>query len=585
MSKAMARGDILHRKGGGRFYIFRKCMGTIKNTKGKRLNILWVIILIGSVPLLTAILILTIYSTRKMEQELEDSTYARLKACAVSVEKYFEWDVREDILCRDDVSYEFIDSLKKDNIELTFFEGDERYITSVVDENGNRPEGTKADAAIWKTVQAGKDYHADGVQIAGADYYVYYTPVYSDAGDVIGMGFAGEKTATVDAAKKGLVRTLLLISVAIGILYLGVLIFLALKIRKSLAKTTAHIERIANGSISEDVEGSSAIAEIDTLIDSSKILKEKLNNIVTSVNDHVVNLQQDTSSLNERADFSNEGAGQISQAMEELSVTAVTLADNVQDVNAKSIEMGNAITDIDNDVQVLSANSEQMGKANSTATKSMETVLDSSNQSAEIIERITNQIEETNQAILSINEAVNLIMDITGQTSLLALNASIEAARAGQSGSGFAVVASEIKKLAEQSAEGVDTIKQVADNIFAKSNECVSMVHDVQTLLRKEQDDISATRSSFATLSKTINDNIVAVTRISEKSKQLDGIKQSIIANITDLSAISEENAASNEEVSANVTSIAEAIDQMNTATGHVSKVSDELAEMMKYFE
>ena len=256
------------------------------------------------------------------------------------------------------------------------FEGDERYITSVVDENGNRPEGTKADAAIWKTVQAGKDYHADGVQIAGADYYVYYTPVYSDAGDVIGMGFAGEKTATVNAAKKGLVRTLLLISAAIGILYLGALILLALKIRKSLAKTTAHIERIANGSISEDVEGSSAIAEIDTLIDSSKILKEKLNNIVTSVNDHVVNLQQDTSSLNERADFSNEGAGQISQAMEELSVTAVTLADNVQDVNAKSIEMGNAITDIDNDVQVLSANSEQMGKANSTATKSMETVLD-----------------------------------------------------------------------------------------------------------------------------------------------------------------------------------------------------------------
>lgn len=559
-------------------------MGTIKNTKGKRLNILWVIILIGSVPLLTAILILTIFATRKMEQELEDSTYARLKACAVSVNRYFEWDVQEGMLSRDDASYEFIDSMKKDKIELTFFEGDVRYITSVVDENGKRVEGTKADATIWKTVQAGKDYHADGVQIAGADYYVYYTPVYSD-GDVIGMGFAGEKTATVNAAKKGLVRTLLLISVAIGILYLAALIFLASKIRKSLAKTTAHIERIANGSISEDVEGSSAIAEIDTLIDSSKILKEKLNNIVTSVNDHVVNLQQDTSSLNERADFSNEGAGQISQAMEELSVTAVTLADNVQDVNAKSIEMGNAITDIDNDVQVLSANSEQMGKANSTATKSMETVLDSSNQSAEIIGRITNQIEETNQAILSINEAVNLIMDITGQTSLLALNASIEAARAGQSGSGFAVVASEIKKLAEQSAEGVDTIKQVADNIFAKSNECVSMVHDVQTLLGKEQDDISATCSSFATLSKTISDNIVAVSRISEKSKQLDGIKQSIIANITDLSAISEENAASNEEVSANVTSIAEAIDQMNTATGHVSKVSDELAEMMKYFE
>ncbi len=560
-------------------------MGTIKNTKGKRLNILWVIILIGSIPLLTAILILTTFATRKMEQELEDSTFARLKACAVSVNRYFEWDVQEGMLSRDDASYEFIDSMKKDEIELTFFEGDVRYITSVVDENGKRAEGTKADAAIWKQIQSGNDYQADGVQIAGTDYYVYYTPVYSVDGDVIGMGFAGEKEQAVNDAKKELVRTLSLISVAIAVIYLGVLIWLALKIRKSLAKTTAHIERIANGSLSEEVDGSSEIDEINTLIESSKILKEKLNDIVTNVNDHVVNLQQDTSSLNERADFSNEGAGQISQAMEELSVTAVTLADNVQDVNAKSIEMGNAITDIDSDVQVLSENSKQMGQANSAATKSMEIVLDSSNQSAEIIERITNQIEETNQAILSINEAVNLIMDITGQTSLLALNASIEAARAGQSGSGFAVVASEIKKLAEQSAEGVDTIKQVADNIFAKSNECVSLVREVQTLIGKEQEDISATRNSFATLSKTINDNIVAVTRISEKSKQLDGIKQSIIANITDLSAISEENAASNEEVSANVTSIAEAIDQMNTATGHVSEVSDELAELMKYFE
>ena len=152
-----------------------------------------------------------------------------------------------------------------------------------------------------------------------------------------------------------------------------------------------------------------------------------------------------------------------------------------------------------------------------------------------IIGEVKEQTDRTNASIQKINAAMEFITSIAEETNLLSLNASIEAARAGESGRGFAVVADQIKKLAEQSAEGVDTIKQVADNIFAKSNECVSMVHDVQTLLRKEQDDISATCSSFATLSKTISDNIVAVTRISEKSKQLDGIKQSIIANITDL--------------------------------------------------
>jgi methyl-accepting chemotaxis protein len=561
------------------------CMNKGNGTKGKRLDFLRVIMLIGSVPLLSAIIILTICAATKMENELETSTYARLRACAISVQKYFEWDIREEILEKDDVSYEFIDSLQKDEIELTFFEGDTRFITSIKDKSGNRVEGTKASEEVWNIVKTGKDYQSDGIDISGAKYYVYYTPVCTDDGKVIGMAFAGEKEAIVNDAKNNLMISFVKIALVLTVVYLIILIWLARIIRKPIAKTAADIENIANGNISNEISGSSQIAETDKLITASRILKEKLNDIVSGVNEHVLNLQQDTASLKERADFCNDGTKQISQAMEELSVTAVTLAENVQDVNAKSLEMGNAITDIDGDVQVLSDNSNHMDKANEDAAKSIETVLDSSNRSSAIVEKITNQIEETNQAISSINEAVDLIMDITGQTSLLSLNASIEAARAGQAGRGFAVVADEIKKLSEQSAQGADTIKQVADNIFEKSNESVALVNEVRELIGKEQEDISVTKESFEILSKTINDNLVAVSRISEKTKQLDTIKQAIIGNINDLSAISEENAASNQEVSANITNIAESIDEMNAATGHVNNISEELAQLMEYFK
>lgn len=561
------------------------CMNKGKGTKGKRLDFLRVIMLIGSVPLLSAIIILTICAAMKMENELETSTYARLRACAISVQKYFEWDIREEILEKDDVSYEFIDSLQKDEIELTFFEGDTRFITSIKDKNGNRAEGTKASEEVWNIVKTGKDYQSDGIDISGVKYYVYYTPVCTDDGKVIGMAFAGEKEAIVNDAKNNLMISFVEIALVLTVVYLIILIWLARVIRKPLAKTAADIENIANGNISNEISGSSKIAETDKLITASRILKEKLNDIVSGVNEHVVNLQQDTASLKERADFCNDGTKQISQAMEELSVTAVTLAENVQDVNAKSLEMGNAITDIDGDVQVLSDNSNHMDKANEDAAKSIETVLDSSNRSSAIVEKITNQIEETNQAISSINEAVDLIMDITGQTSLLSLNASIEAARAGQAGRGFAVVADEIKKLSEQSAQGADAIKQVADNIFEKSNESVALVNEVRELIGKEQEDISVSKESFEILSKTINDNLVAVSRISEKTKQLDTIKQAIIGNINDLSAISEENAASNQEVSANITNIAESIDEMNAATGHVNNISEKLAQLMEYFK
>lgn len=561
------------------------CMNKGNGTKGKRLDFLRVIMLIGSVPLLSAIIILTICAAMKLENELETSTYARLRACAISVQKYFEWDIREEILEKDDVSYEFIDSLQKDEIELTFFEGDTRFITSIKDKSGNRVEGTKASEEVWNIVKTGKDYQSDGIDISGAKYYVYYTPVCTDDGKVIGMAFAGEKEAVVNDAKNNLMISFVKIALVLTVVYLIILIWLARVIRKPLAKTAADIENIANGNISNEISGSSKIAETDKLITASRILKEKLNDIVSGVNEHVLNLQQDTASLKERADFCNDGTKQISQAMEELSVTAVTLAENVQDVNAKSLEMGNAITDIDGDVQILSDNSNHMDKANEDAAKSIETVLDSSNRSSVIVEKITNQIEETNQAISSINEAVDLIMDITGQTSLLSLNASIEAARAGQAGRGFAVVADEIKKLSEQSAQGADAIKQVADNIFEKSNESVALVNEVRELIGKEQEDISVTKESFEILSKTINDNLVAVSRISEKTKQLDTIKQAIIGNINDLSAISEENAASNQEVSANITNIAESIDEMNAATGHVNNISEELAQLMEYFK
>ena len=573
---------IKNKKGEEDFISSILCME--KGKKSKHLDFLRVILMVGCLPLLTAIIILTIFAAGKMESELTDSTYARLRACAISVEKYFEWDIREDILQRDDVSYEFIDSLQKDEIELTFFEGDKRFITSIKDKNGQRVEGTKASEKIWNIVKTGKDYKADHVNISDTDYYVYYTPVYEDDGTVIGMAFAGEKQSIVENAKKELIISFVVIAVILCVVYTGILIWLALIIRKPLAKTASDIESIANGNISNEITASSRIAETDKLIKASETLKEKLGSIVSGVNGQVERLQKNTHALNERADFCNDGTKQISQAMEELSVTAVTLAENVQDVNGKSMEMGNAITDIEQDVGLLSENSKQMDNANRNATESIKTVFGSSSQSADIVTKITDQIEETNRAISSINEAVDLIMDITGQTSLLSLNASIEAARAGQAGRGFAVVADEIKKLSEQSAQGADAIKQVADNIFEKSNECVMLVNEVRKLIGKEQEDISATRSSFEILSQTIQDNFVAVSRISEKTKQLDTIKQAIIGNVNDLSAISEENAASNQEVSANITNIAESIDEMNQATEHVNDISGQLAELMEYF-
>lgn len=552
--------------------------------KGK-LGYLQVILMIGCIPLTVAIIAITIYSAGKMKSELIDSTYLRLKACTTSVEQYFTWDIRENILERDEISYQFIDSLKADDIEQTLFIDDERFITSIIDENGKRNEGTKAEPEIWEQVKAGNDYKASGVEIQGEKYYVYYSPVYSDDGEILGMAFSGERQSTVDNSVEGTLMNLFIISGVLLVLCVGIMIVLAFRIRRPLMITSGYIERVADGDLSGRPECSSVISEVKTLINASTSLADKLGGIVTEVDEHAGILDDRMASLNALAEANSTSTNQIRQVMDDLSSTAVTLADNVQSVNAKVNEMGDNMSAINSEAVTLNDNSDKMNRAGQNVSESMTLVLTSSHTASDIIAQLIEQVNETNKAIASINEAVELISDITSQTNLLSLNASIEAARAGQAGRGFAVVASEIKQLADQSSQGADSIKNIADNILEKSNRSVILTGRMKELAEQEQTDIGNAKESFDILNRIIEENAAIAQTVMDKTKNLEALKLDIINSVSELSAISEENAASNEEVTARVTEIAESVNRISEDTQTVRKVSSDMKELMDYFK
>ena len=557
-----------------------------ENTEMKgKLGYLQVILMIGCIPLTVAIMAITIYSAGKMKSELIDSTYLRLKACTTSVEQYFTWDIREDILERDEISYQFIDSLKAADIEQTLFIGDERFISSIIDEKGKRNEGTKAEPEIWEQVKAGNDYKASGVEIQGEKYYVYYSPVYSDDGEILGMAFSGERQSTVDNSVAGTLMNLFIISGVLLVLCVGIMIVLAFRIRRPLMITSGYIERVADGDLSGRPECSSVISEVKTLINASTSLADKLGGIVTEVDEHAGILDDRMASLNALAEANSTSTNQIRLVMDDLSSTAVTLADNVQSVNAKVNEMGDNMSAINSEAVTLNDNSDKMNRAGQNVSESMTLVLTSSHTASDIIAQLIEQVNETNKAIASINKAVELISDITSQTNLLSLNASIEAARAGQAGRGFAVVASEIKQLADQSSQGADSIKNIADNILEKSNRSVILTGRMKELAEQEQTDIGNAKESFDILNRIIEENAAIAQTVMDKTKNLEALKLDIINSVSELSAISEENAASNEEVTARVTEIAESVNRISEDTQTVRKVSSDMKELMDYFK
>lgn len=151
------------------------------NQKKTKLTMLSTLLLVGLIPLFAVTLILTVLASYMFKTELIDGTEAKLKTVSEQVAEYFAYDVRNNgSIDYDEYSdHVYIDSLLKDDIEITLFEEDTRLLTSIKDESGNRIEGTKADAEIWKTVKSGKDYFAKNIKINGKDYCVYYSPVFT----------------------------------------------------------------------------------------------------------------------------------------------------------------------------------------------------------------------------------------------------------------------------------------------------------------------------------------------------------------------------------------------------------------------
>ncbi|MBO4783057.1 MAG: methyl-accepting chemotaxis protein, partial [Lachnospiraceae bacterium] len=209
----------------------------------------------------------------------------------------------------------------------------------------------------------------------------------------------------------------------------------------------------------------------------------------------------------------------------------------------------------------------------------------SSKKSAEAIEIISRKISDTNTSIRKIEEMVGFITEIADQTNLLALNASIEAARAGESGRGFGVVAEEIKHLAEQSNDSAMRITEIVSEISAQSDDCVAQSREVEKIIAEEQRLLGITRDKFNVLDSEIKTSVNEIDSVSAITDELNDIKEVITNAVTDLSAISEQTAATNEEVTSSVSQISKNVINISNDTDHLNELSDSLKDAVSYFK
>ncbi len=428
---------------------------------------------------------------------------------------------------------------------------------------GNHP-GPECVSYEYKGVQKYAAYYV-------GDHEFYVAVVTADESEVL------KNIQTLKGVSLG-------ISAGIFIFFIIIVVIMTRVVVKPLSRITKALDDTAKGKLNADTNIHSITYETQVIIKSAATLQKVLKDIIGKTKNISEDVNLGAIDVASLADSSSDGASHIVKAMEELAHGAVAMAENVQDINQQVINMGEAVDNISEYTDALVTSSNNIKNENNEADQYMEKVSISSKQSVEAVQAITKQITETNEAITRIQDAVNMIIGIASQTNLLSLNASIEAARAGEAGRGFAVVAGEIKSLSEQSNNSANEIKEIVANIIAQSEKSVALATEVAEIISTEQGYISDTQNKFKMLSGEIQISLDQINRIAEITEELNESKVVISGAVTDLSAIAEENAASNEEVAASINDVTDSIQQIASNSDATKTLSEDLKDTISYF-
>lgn len=557
----------------------------MKKGKGKKFSfsLFTMLMMLSLAPLVLSVTIISITSLYITKSNLEKDAKEKLFIVANNLASY----CRENEINAINVGnyYEYLDSLKEQQIEMAIIIEGAPCATSIKNENDYRIREIEFEKDIIENADEIKyGYYDEDVEIDGKVYCAYYMPIEMN-GEIIGMTFAGELRDHVTGAVKSIVVSFVLVAVCLLLLSAVVVIVLSTGLLRSFQAVGKSVNALAEGDLKSEIKQQSFVREMDILLRETEIMQKNLSDTIGKVKYISQRLAENILNVTKLSESSSGKAEQITSSMEELATSTVEMNENVQDIYMQMMEMGNEINDISENVERLHESSGNILKTNDEATVNMDIIMESSKKSVDAVNDISMQIRQTNDSIAEIDKAVGLILGISQQTNLLSLNASIEAARAGELGKGFAVVAQEIRNLSEQSAEGAEMIKELAQTINEQSRKSVSLADRVHGLILEELEGVSKTKSKYAELSMDISRSVDDIRSIAEKTGYLSDYKEKVVKNVQLLSGISKENSLNNEGVNQNIGEIMTQIQNVNENCEKMNVIAGELEDTAAFFD
>lgn len=512
---------------------------------------------------------------RGMETEVETGVLAACKSYAMVLE--YATDEDEIATLESDMS-------DKTGYDYTFFLGDTRARSSI-----EGVVGTKAgDAIIQAVINNKQSYQAQNVVINGEKYYVAYEPLLDKStGSVYGMAFVGMKKINISTYINDRIKIMITVSGLIIIAFTIATVFYVLKIIQAIDENVRAVRQMATGdlsiSLTDKVKGrKDELGEMSSALFS---MAEKIRAVIDEARKSSDEVDKSAAYLSDTVASITETAENVTIAVGQIATGASSQAESLQEAVTSVSDINDAIELITDNTKEMQGLADSMQNNSSASQEKLGELRKSTRESIEAIDGIVELIGNTNTAVTTISEAVTIIDAIAAQTNLLSLNASIEAARAGEAGKGFAVVADEIRQLADQSAEAARNIQEAMKGLASDSNKTMEEAGSVQEIISKQRSTIHRTIEQVDALIEDINKSIALTGDIVTNVDKSEKASHVISDVITNLSSISQENAASSEETRASMQDLSDTMEEVSEKAINLSVIAKELDKEMSFFK
>lgn len=435
--------------------------------------------------------------------------------------------------------------------------------------------------AFYQQAQAsGEMSGSASVTYKGKPYLYLYQK--SEATGMMLCTMIPETTITAQAESIKTMTIIMVIAAAIIAFAIGTVI--AGSIQRNMNRISRKLDEVAKGDLTVSVEAKGK-DEFQFLAQSATNMVNNNKNLIKSLYDTAEDLQASASNVNNASMDISDYSSKITQAVDEINVAMDKQAEH-------ALECVNSTNDLSTKIKTITTDVESIEVVINKAEKLIEqgiVIIDDLSESAMQTSKMTGEVGENiaklEEETAKISEFVQTISSISEQTNLLSLNASIEAARAGDAGRGFAVVAEEIRTLADNSSAATVEIDNKIKNINAQTKESVNSAHSAAKMVSQQQESVDKVIKVFKDITAQMHDIVEALAKITASAKAAEAQRDDTMDAVDNISAIIEETAASSSMVRGMANDLMQSVDRLGETANSLDANMNGLKKEISAFQ